>query len=206
VLQQRPGSVRCADSFNRITVDGDTSTNDACVLVATGASGASLAVDTWGRHSADFERSPGTAPRCASCWRRPSCATAKAPPSSSPSRSSRGTGHRRSAQVADHHRPFPLVKTAFFASDPNWGRILAAVGRAGRVYLGAVCIVSAGGRDPAYTEAAGQMEMCGDEILIRVLLGRGEAGERVWTTDFSYDYVKINAEYRAFRAKYRTHT
>jgi glutamate N-acetyltransferase/amino-acid N-acetyltransferase len=108
-------------------------------------------------------------------------------------------------QVAYTIAHSPLVKTALFASDPNWGRILAAVGRAGldqlvleqvRVYLDEVCIVSAGSRDPAYTEAAGAAVMRQEEILIRVMLGRGTAGERIWTTDLSYDYVKINAEYR----------
>jgi glutamate N-acetyltransferase/amino-acid N-acetyltransferase len=99
----------------------------------------------------------------------------------------------------------PLVKTAFFASDPNWGRILAVVGRAGvanmvlediAIYLDDVCIVSQGGRDKAYTEAAGQRVMDQEEITITVKLGRGTAVQEVLTCDFSYDYVKINAEYR----------
>jgi glutamate N-acetyltransferase/amino-acid N-acetyltransferase len=100
----------------------------------------------------------------------------------------------------------PLVKTALFASDPNWGRILAAVGRAGiealdldalRLYLGDVCIVEHGGRSPAYTEEAGQQVMQQQEILIRVVLARGDATETVWTTDFSEEYVRINADYRS---------
>jgi glutamate N-acetyltransferase/amino-acid N-acetyltransferase len=99
----------------------------------------------------------------------------------------------------------PLVKTALFASDPNWGRILAAVGRAGledlninevHIYLGDVCIVSNGGRDHDYAEAMGQKVMQQDEITIRVVLNRGTEPATVWTTDLSYDYVKINAEYR----------
>jgi glutamate N-acetyltransferase/amino-acid N-acetyltransferase len=98
------------------------------------------------------------------------------------------------------------VKTALFASDPNWGRILAAVGRAGidaldlealRLYLGDVCIVEHGGRSPAYTEEAGQQVMQQQEILIRVVLARGDATETVWTTDFSEEYVRINADYRS---------
>jgi len=98
-----------------------------------------------------------------------------------------------------------LVKTAFFASDPNWGRILAAVGRAGigdldidllAIYLGNVCIVRNGEPDPGYTEAQGQAVMSQEEITIRVELSRGEASATVWTCDFSYEYVKINAEYR----------
>ena len=99
----------------------------------------------------------------------------------------------------------PLVKTAFFASDPNWGRILAAVGRAGvenmdldaiEIYLGEVCIVRNGGCADDYTEAAGQAVMSQTDITVTVALGRGLASQTVLTCDFSYDYVKINAEYR----------
>ncbi|MDD5755639.1 MAG: bifunctional ornithine acetyltransferase/N-acetylglutamate synthase, partial [Methylococcales bacterium] len=108
-------------------------------------------------------------------------------------------------QVAKTIAHSPLVKTAFFASDPNWGRILAAVGRAGvnalelekiRIYLDDVCIVRDGGRAADYTEEAGQAVMNQAEIMIGVKLGRGEAIQTVLTCDFSYDYVKINAEYR----------
>ena len=99
----------------------------------------------------------------------------------------------------------PLVKTAFFAADPNWGRILAAVGRAGllnldlsaiTIHLDDVCIVRDGGRASDYTEAAGQKVMEQDEITVRVMLVRGAASTRVWTCVLSYDYVRINAEYR----------
>ena len=108
-------------------------------------------------------------------------------------------------QVAYTIAHSPLVKTAFFASDPNWGRILAAVGRAGladleidrvAIHLDEVCIVHAGGRAPGYTEEQGQGVMARPEITIRVELGRGEAAARIWTTDLSFDYVRINAEYR----------
>jgi glutamate N-acetyltransferase/amino-acid N-acetyltransferase len=107
--------------------------------------------------------------------------------------------------VADTVAHSPLVKTALFASDPNWGRILAAVGRAGverldieavRIWVGDTLIVSGGGRASDYTEEAGRAAMAGGEIGIRVSLGRGEASTRVLTCDLSYDYVKINAEYR----------
>jgi glutamate N-acetyltransferase/amino-acid N-acetyltransferase len=100
----------------------------------------------------------------------------------------------------------PLVKTALYASDPNWGRILACVGRAGvekldlyalEIYLNDVCIVEKGGRAAAYTEEQGQAVMNGEEILIRVVLKRGEVRESVWTTDLSTDYVHINADYRS---------
>jgi glutamate N-acetyltransferase/amino-acid N-acetyltransferase len=99
----------------------------------------------------------------------------------------------------------PLVKTAMFAADPNWGRILAAVGRAGiealditgvNIWLDEVCIVRAGGPASDYTEQAGQAVMQQDEYRIRVELGQGDAATRVFTCDLSYDYVRINAEYR----------
>jgi glutamate N-acetyltransferase / amino-acid N-acetyltransferase len=200
VLLQRALVQAVNASFNRITVDGDTSTNDSCVLVATGASGASLAVDQ--PAFADFVASlTGLCIELAQAIVRDGEGATKFVTVEV----AEGHDTQECLQVAYTIAHSPLVKTALFASDPNWGRILAAVGRAGldalalervRVYLGDVCIVSAGGRDPDYTEAAGQAVMRGEEILIRVLLGRGDACERIWTTDFSYDYVKINAEYR----------
>ena len=99
----------------------------------------------------------------------------------------------------------PLVKTALFASDPNWGRILAAVGRSGlndfdltqvAIYLDDVCVIKNGEPAVNYTEALGQQVMNQEEIMIRVILKRGKATDTIWTCDFSYDYVKINAEYR----------
>jgi len=108
-------------------------------------------------------------------------------------------------QVAKTIAHSPLVKTAFFASDPNWGRILAAVGRAGveqldvekiSIYLDDVCIVENGACATTYTEAAGQEVMNQQEINVTVVLGRGEVMQQVLTCDFSYDYVRINAEYR----------
>jgi glutamate N-acetyltransferase/amino-acid N-acetyltransferase len=108
--------------------------------------------------------------------------------------------------VAETIAHSPLVKTALFASDPNWGRILAAVGRAPvmtdldvaqvAIWLGDVQIVAEGAVAPGYTEAAGAAVMQQKEITIRVDLGQGEASQMLWTCDFSYDYVKINAEYR----------
>ena len=109
-------------------------------------------------------------------------------------------------RVADAIAHSPLVKTALFASDPNWGRILAAAGRAGvdgldidgvRIWLGDTLIVCDGGRAADYTEAAGRAVMAEQEILIRVALGRGQARSRILTCDLSYDYVRINAEYRS---------
>lgn len=108
-------------------------------------------------------------------------------------------------QVAYTVAHSPLVKTALFASDPNWGRILAAVGRAGvdfdlnkiQIYLGNVCIVSSGGRDASYTEALGQQVMNQQEITIRIELNTGKQSACIWTSDLSYEYVKINSEYRS---------
>ena len=100
----------------------------------------------------------------------------------------------------------PLVKTALFASDPNWGRILAAAGRAGvesfdvsqvTIHLNGVLIAERGGRASSYTEAAGAEALGSEEIVIRIGLGRGDAAATVWTTDLSHDYVTINAEYRS---------
>ena len=187
-------------SFNRITVDGDTSTNDACVLMATGRSGCRIEPRGEARE------------RFASALRELCMELAQAIVRDGEGATKFVTvevaGGRdaneclRTAYTIAHS---PLVKTALFAGDPNWGRILAAVGRAGlqdldigrvRIFLGNVCIVSGGGRDPAYTEEAGQAAMAGEDILIRVELGRGPAREQIWTTDLSYDYVRINAEYR----------
>ena len=100
----------------------------------------------------------------------------------------------------------PLVKTALFASDPNWGRILAAIGRAKvdsldvgliDLYLGETCLLKQGLPDKSYTEAIGQMEMTKEEINIRIDLGMGKSQASIWTSDLSYEYVKINAEYRS---------
>jgi len=100
----------------------------------------------------------------------------------------------------------PLVKTALFASDPNWGRILAAIGRAGlsklqidqiEIWLGEVCIVQAGARAESYTEAAGQAVLNQEAFTITVKLGRGSCNETLWTCDFSHEYVSINADYRS---------
>jgi glutamate N-acetyltransferase/amino-acid N-acetyltransferase len=117
-----------------------------------------------------------------------------------------GADRQECLQVAYTVAHSPLVKTALFASDPNWGRILAAVGRSGldalvvdaiEIYLDDVCIVRDGGVAPDYREADGQRVMDREEILIDIRLGRGQACERVWTCDLSHDYVRINAEYRS---------
>ena len=188
-------------SFNRITVDGDTSTNDACVLVATGTS--SLPPVT--PQDAGYEQlSTAIADICVSF------AQAIVRDGEGAIRFvsvdvEGGASSEECLRVAYTVAQSPLVKTALFAGDPNWGRILAAVGRAGiteldlndvDIYLDNVCIVRAGGRASDYTEAAGLRVMHQEELTIRIALGRGDSAERVWTCDFSYDYVRINAEYR----------
>ncbi len=188
-------------SFNAITVDGDTSTNDACVLLASGAT--KLAIDSL---ASDDGRALSQAVQsvCAELAEmivRDGEGATKLVRVRVASAASDGEARRVAYTVAHS----PLVKTALFASDPNWGRILAAVGRAGvdgldidriRIWLGDVCIVSGGGRDPGYTEEAGQAVMAAEEIVIRIDLDRGESQVQVLTCDLSYDYVKINAEYR----------
>jgi len=190
-------------SFNRITVDGDTSTNDACTLTATQQadmpeinSTDSLAYKAFAKEINDvmtelaqkIVRDGEGATKFVSVIVEG------------------GTSKEECLKVAHTVALSPLVKTALFASDPNWGRILAAVGRAGvgsldvnalKIYLGDVCIVENGGRAVSYTEEAGQAVMNKTDIDILIQLNRGEATETVWTMDFSYDYVKINAEYRS---------
>jgi glutamate N-acetyltransferase / amino-acid N-acetyltransferase len=190
------------DSFNAITVDGDTSTNDACVLIATGA--AAMA-------TIESEQDPRWPAFRAAV--REACARLAQMVVRDGEGATRfitvdvegGRDRAECRAVAYAVALSPLVKTAFFAGDPNWGRILAAVGRAGlaeldvgkvSIRLDDVSIVSNGARAAEYSEEQGQAVMCRDEITIRITLGRGQAAARVWTTDLSYDYVKINAEYR----------
>lgn len=191
-----------ARSFNRITVDGDTSTNDACVLMASGTSG----VRVESGESADGARLAGAID--AVCAELAEMIVRDGEGATKLVRLcvESAASDAEAAAVAYTVAHSPLVKTALFASDPNWGRILAAVGRAGvdgldvervRIWLGDVCIVSAGGRDPGYREQAGQAVMDLPEITIRIDLDRGDARTEVLTCDLSYDYVKINAEYRS---------
>ncbi len=188
-------------SFNRITIDGDTSTNDCCMLVASGASGVDVAALSVGERSI-FE----TAVRAVFI----DLATAIVRDGEGATKFvtinvEGGATVQECLQVGYAIGESPLVKTALFASDPNWGRILAAVGRAGlkdlqldkvRILLDDVCIVSNGARDPGYTEEAGKSVLKQEEFAITVKLGRGDCDETLWTCDFSHDYVTINAEYR----------
>jgi len=191
-----------APSFNSVTVDGDTSTNDACMLLASGASEAPRIT------AADSPAAQALAQAVDAVCMELATALVRDGEGATKlvSIEVRGAADEGEArQVAYTVAHSPLVKTALFASDPNWGRILAAVGRAGveglnidavQIHLDDVCIVRDGGRASDYTEEAGQAVMDRAEFAIRVGLGRGAAQSRVLTCDFSYDYVRINAEYR----------
>lgn len=194
-------SVAVEQSFNRITVDGDTSTNDACVLMASGQS--SLPEIAEGSVAMQVFQQ-GVLEACmtlAELIIRDGEGATKL----IKIKVQQAINEVEAVAVAKTIAHSPLVKTAFFASDPNWGRILMAVGRSGveqldvsqvAIYLDDICIVENGGRATSYTEAAGQKVMDQEEISVTVILGRGEVEQQVLTCDFSYDYVRINAEYR----------
>jgi len=191
-----------AHSFNSITVDGDTSTNDACMLVASGGSAAAAIESADDPRLEPLQRALGDV-----CDELAQAIIRDAEGASKfvTVRVDGGLDLQECRRAAFTVAESPLVKTALFASDPNWGRILAAVGRAGiaeldvervGIRLNGVSIVRDGARDPAYTEAAGQQAMQQEEILIEIALARGSASATVWTSDLSHDYVQINAEYR----------
>jgi len=189
-------------TFNRITVDGDTSTNDACVLVSTGKSSLSPILQ------ADDRRYLLLAEAVHQVCEQLAQSIVRDGEGASKFITIDVTGGRdeqECLQIAYTIAHSPLVKTAFFASDPNWGRILAAVGRSGvdgldinalTIYLDELCLVRDGSRASEYLEEAAQAVMDQEEIGIRVNLNRGAAQIRIWTCDFSYDYIRINAEYR----------
>ncbi|HEX8979193.1 MAG TPA: bifunctional glutamate N-acetyltransferase/amino-acid acetyltransferase ArgJ [Parasulfuritortus sp.] len=189
-------------SFNCITVDGDTSTNDSCILIATGVTEAPVIMDD------GDPRFPALRDAVTEVMIELAQAIVRDGEGATKFMAIRVEGGRDEAeckQIAYAVARSPLVKTAFFASDPNLGRILAAVGYAGvadldvdkvRLWLGGVLVAEKGGRSPAYQEAEGARVMAAPEIEVRIHLGRGDAVATVWTCDFSYDYVKINAEYR----------
>ncbi|HEU0199624.1 MAG TPA: bifunctional glutamate N-acetyltransferase/amino-acid acetyltransferase ArgJ [Burkholderiaceae bacterium] len=190
-------------SFNRITVDGDTSTNDAFMLIATGRSGAagigSAADPRWVAVRAALTDVARTLAQA--IVRDGEGATKFIEIVVEAART-----EDEAARVAYSVAHSPLVKTAFFASDPNLGRILAAVGNSGiddldpdhvQLYLNDVWVAKDGGRHPEYREEDGQRVMNGAEILVRVHLGRGAASTTRWTCDLSHGYVSINADYRS---------
>ncbi len=190
-------------SFNRITVDGDTSTNDSLILIATGASGmAPIASCEDARLAPLREALLAVAQKLAQAIVRDGEGATKFITIVVEEAAS-ATEAARVAYAIAHS---PLVKTAFYASDPNLGRILAAVGNAGiedldatkvQLYLNEVWVARDGGRHPDYREEDGQRVMRGAEITVRVLLGRGGASTTVWTCDLSHEYVRINADYRS---------
>jgi glutamate N-acetyltransferase/amino-acid N-acetyltransferase len=190
-------------SFNRISIDGDTSTNDSFVVMATGQAG-NTTVTHWDSASAQSLKQHllDVARWLAQAIVRDGEGATKF----ITVRIEAGRDAAECRQVAYAIAHSPLVKTAFFASDPNLGRILAAVGYAGiadldqsliDLYLDDVHVATRGGRHPDYKEEDGQRVMKQDEITVRVLLGRGQAHDQVWTCDLSHEYVTINADYRS---------
>ncbi|MDR0775623.1 MAG: bifunctional glutamate N-acetyltransferase/amino-acid acetyltransferase ArgJ [Azonexus sp.] len=189
-------------SFNCITVDGDTSTNDSFVMIASGQSGVTFASESdvgWAEVKAAIV---AVSVELAQAIVRDGEGATKF--ITIAVEGGKSTEECRQIGYAIGHSP--LVKTAFFASDPNLGRILAAIGYAGiadldvdgvRVWLDDVLVAENGGRAAAYREEDGARVMAQAEITVRVDLGRGAAAARVYTCDFSYDYVKINADYRS---------
>ncbi|GAB3482543.1 bifunctional glutamate N-acetyltransferase/amino-acid acetyltransferase ArgJ [Marinomonas epiphytica] len=189
-------------SFNRITVDSDTSTNDSCVAVATGKAGnqmiqsldeplAQAFVTAFEKVMQDLAHAIVRDGEGATKFVTVEVAGAKQ--------------ESDATQIAFEVAHSPLVKTALYAADPNWGRILAVVGRAGvagldvdkvQLHINGVEIAREGGLSPAYSEELGQQAMAPEEIHIVIDLGEGDASDTVWTTDFSHEYVTINADYR----------
>jgi glutamate N-acetyltransferase/amino-acid N-acetyltransferase len=194
-------------SFNRITVDGDTSTNDAVVAVATGAAAGAVVDD------ADDAAGRALGAALASACRALAQAIVRDGEGATRFVTVEVAGARDAREAlacAFTIAESPLVKTALFAGDPNWGRILAAIGRSGMddldvdgvtVWLadaaGEVLVAERGAVAAAYREGDGERVMGSPELSIRVDLGRGTAAETVWTTDLSHEYVRINAEYRS---------
>lgn len=188
-------------SFNRITIDGDTSTNDSCIVAATGES--SIFIDSENHPSflAFKEALIRVHQQLAQMIVRDGEGATKYVSV----QVEQGKTPQECFEVAYQIAHSPLVKTALFASDPNWGRLVMAIGNAEiqgfdvsqvNVFINNVLIVENGCRAQSYTEEAGQSEMDLQEITLRVCLGRGECEEVLWTTDLSHEYVTINAEYR----------
>ena len=189
-------------SFNRITVDGDTSTNDSFIMMATGQSGVQVSSE----HDALYPALYAALAEAAAELAQKIVRDAEGATKFITVRVEEAGSSEEALKVAYAIAHSPLVKTAFFASDPNLGRILCAVGYAGitdldvtgtRLWLGDTLVATQGGRNPDYHEEDGQRVMKEAEILVRVALGRGQATETVYTCDFSHEYVTINADYRS---------
>ena len=186
-------------SFNCISVDGDTSTNDAFVLVASGASGVAA------QSKADLAVLEQAITEVAVLLAQAIVRDGEGATKFITIRIEGGRSIEESRRVAYAIANSPLVKTAFFASDPNLGRILAAIGNAGiadldvsrlQLYLDSVLVAANGGRHPDYREEQGAAALAKPEFTVRAMLNRGQASATVWTCDLSFEYVKINAEYR----------
>jgi glutamate N-acetyltransferase/amino-acid N-acetyltransferase len=189
-------------SFNSITIDGDTSTNDSFIIVATGAG--SLRVDA--ASGFEYEALKAAVTDISRNLAQQIIRDGEGATKFMTITVEQGTSVEECRKIAYSIAHSPLVKTAFFASDPNLGRILAAIGYAGvddldttklDLYLDDVWVAKSGGRNPDYKEEDGQRIMKQSEITVRVTLGRGEATATVWTCDLSHDYVSINADYRS---------
>ncbi|RZA34723.1 MAG: bifunctional glutamate N-acetyltransferase/amino-acid acetyltransferase ArgJ [Lysobacteraceae bacterium] len=189
-------------SFNSITIDGDTSTNDSFIIVATGAG--SLRVDT--ASGFEYEALKAAVTDISRNLAQQIIRDGEGATKFMTITVEQGSSVEECRKIAYSIAHSPLVKTAFFASDPNLGRILAAIGYAGvddldttklDLYLDDVWVAKAGGRNPDYKEEGGQRVMKQAEITVRVTLGRGKAAATVWTCDLSHDYVSINADYRS---------
>jgi glutamate N-acetyltransferase/amino-acid N-acetyltransferase len=192
-----------ARSFNRVTVDGDTSTNDSFMLIATGAAGTQLIDDE--RHP-DYAALAEAVTEVAVWLAQAIIRDGEGATKFITVQVEGGRTEEECSKVAFGIAHSPLVKTAFFASDPNLGRLLCAIGYAGipdldvgrvQLHLGDVLVAKDGGRNPAYREEDGQRVMQQSEITVRVELARGSAQATVWTCDLSHDYVSINADYRS---------
>jgi glutamate N-acetyltransferase/amino-acid N-acetyltransferase len=194
--------VAADQSFNCITIDGDTSTNDSFILIATGASG----VDVGAPGSADYAAFEGAVVGLSQELAQMIIRDGEGATKFITVTVEEGASVEECRKIAYSIAHSPLVKTAFFASDPNLGRILAAIGYAGvddldvsklNLYLDDVWVAKNGGRNPDYQEADGQRVMKQSEITVRVKLARGQQRATVWTCDLSHDYVSINADYRS---------
>jgi glutamate N-acetyltransferase / amino-acid N-acetyltransferase len=191
------------NTFNRITVDGDTSTNDALVLIGTSQAGNSIISDN---ESAQFTQVRNAITEVAASLAQAIVRDGEGATKFITVQVEGGKTLDECSKAAYAIAHSPLVKTAFFASDPNLGRILAAIGYAGiedldvnklQLYLDDILVAENGGRARSYREADGQKVMKQSEITVRVVLNRGRASTTIWTCDLSYDYVKINADYRS---------
>ncbi|GAA5444245.1 arginine biosynthesis bifunctional protein ArgJ [Microbulbifer sp. NBRC 101763] len=188
-------------SFNRVSVDGDTSTNDACVLIATGATGSQIENSEDRAYSALMGAITQLHIELAKAVVKDGEGATKFVIVQVEGAASSAEALRVAFEVGES----PLVKTALYASDPNWGRLVMAIGNAipesldttkVNIYLDQVQVVEAGGRSVNYLEEQGEQVFSKPEFTIRIELGRGNCSEHVWTCDFSHEYVTINAEYR----------